>query len=164
MWAREKSMWTLVFLSMWLDLRGRVGPGALDSFAVEFWSRVVLYSIVLSSMMLLKPSFGLTRSLFILYVHEHDCLGFGMLTVETAVIHLFILIIPIATERSGVSGRIFGIGGWVLWGQDRYEWTWIRERKCKYCVLWLSGQGKYSNHSHGRVCLRWMSTRLRIVT
>ena len=29
-------MWTLVFLSMWLDLRGSVGPGALDSFAVEF--------------------------------------------------------------------------------------------------------------------------------
>ena len=27
------------------------------------------------------------RSLFILYVHEHDRLGFGMLTVETAVIN-----------------------------------------------------------------------------
>ena len=37
-------------------------------------------------MMLLKCLFRLTRSLFILYVHEHDCLGFGMLTVETAVI------------------------------------------------------------------------------
>ena len=40
-------------------------------------------------MMLFKRSFGLTRSLFILYVHEHDRLGFGMSTVETAVIHLF---------------------------------------------------------------------------
>ena len=50
--------------------------------------------------MLFKRSFGLTRSLFILYVHEHDRLGFGMLTVETAVIHLIsILIIPIATEK-----------------------------------------------------------------
>ena len=29
--------------------------------------------------------------LFIFYVHEHDHLGFGMLTVETAVIYLFIL-------------------------------------------------------------------------
>ena len=49
-------------------------------------------------MMLFKRSFGLTRSLFILYVHEHD--SFGMLTVETAVIHLiFILIVPIATEK-----------------------------------------------------------------
>ena len=37
-------------------------------------------------MMLFKRSFGLTRSLFILYVHEHDRLGLGMLTVETAVI------------------------------------------------------------------------------
>ena len=36
--------------------------------------------------MLFKRSFGLTRSLFILYIHEHDRLGFGMLTVETAVI------------------------------------------------------------------------------
>ena len=37
-------------------------------------------------MMLFKSSFGLTRSLFISYVHEHDRPGFGMLTVETAVI------------------------------------------------------------------------------
>ena len=38
-------------------------------------------------MMLFKRSFGLTMSLFILYVHEHDRLGFGMLTVETAVLN-----------------------------------------------------------------------------
>ena len=51
-------------------------------------------------MILFKRSFGLTRSLFILYVHEHDRLGFGVLTVETAVIHLMIiLIVPIATEK-----------------------------------------------------------------
>ena len=36
-------------------------------------------------MMLFKRSFALTRSLLILYVHERD-LGFGVLTVETAVI------------------------------------------------------------------------------
>ena len=61
---------------------------------------MVLYSIVLSSMMLFKRSVGLTRSLFIVYVHEHDRLGFWMLTVETAVIHLmFILIVPTATEK-----------------------------------------------------------------
>ena len=39
-----------------------------------------------SSMKLIRRSFGLTRSLFILYVHEHYRLGFGMLTGETAVI------------------------------------------------------------------------------
>ena len=38
-------------------------------------------------MMLLKRSVGLTVSLFILYVHEHGRLGFGMLTVETAVLN-----------------------------------------------------------------------------
>ena len=53
------------------------------------WGWVVLFSIVLSSMMLFKRSFLLTSSLFILYVHEHDRLGFWMLTVESAVIHLF---------------------------------------------------------------------------
>ena len=53
-------------------------------------------------MMLFKRSFGLTRSLFILYIHEHDPLGFGMLTVETAVLLVpivFVLIVPIATEK-----------------------------------------------------------------
>ena len=35
--------------------------------------------------MLFKRSFGFTRSLFILYVDEHDRLGLGMLSVETAV-------------------------------------------------------------------------------
>ena len=44
-------------------------------------------------MMLLKRSFGLTRSLFILYVHEHDRLDFGMLTVET------VDLVPVATEK-----------------------------------------------------------------
>ena len=71
---------------------------ALDSFAVEFLS-------IISSTMLFKRSFGLTRSLFILYIHQHDSLGFGMLNVETAVIHLVV----------SQSGRIlFGIGGTVL--------------------------------------------------
>ena len=37
-------------------------------------------------MMLFKRSFGLMRGLFILHGHEHNRLGFGMLTVETAVI------------------------------------------------------------------------------
>ena len=55
--------------------------------------------------MLFKRSFELTRSLFILYIHEHDRLGFGMLTVETAVIHLVV----------SQSGRtLFGDGGTVL--------------------------------------------------
>ena len=33
-----------------------------------------------------KRMFGLMRSMLILYVHEHDHLGFGMLTVKRAVI------------------------------------------------------------------------------
>ena len=76
---------------------------------------MLLYSIVLSSMMLFKRSVGLTRSLFIVYVHEHDRLGFWMLTVETAVIHLmFILIVPIATELEKVS-RIRSNIIWNRW-------------------------------------------------
>ena len=53
---------------------------------MEFWAKLVVYSIVLSSMDFFKRMFGLMRSLLILYVHEHDHLGFGMLTVERAVI------------------------------------------------------------------------------
>ena len=83
---------------------------ALDSFAVELY----YYSIVLSSMMLFKRSFGPTRSLFILYIHEHDRLGYGVLTVKTAVVHL-----PNCDRKgqsSVVSGRILfsGIVGRVL--------------------------------------------------
>ena len=74
-------MWTLVFLSMCLELRGSVG----------FFCRGILrlISIIFNSPFeydVIKRSFGFTRSLFILYVREHGRLGFGMLTVETAVI------------------------------------------------------------------------------
>ena len=53
------------------------------------------------------------RSLFILYVHEHDRLGSGMLTMETAVIPRLYLIAFVdfnssnCDKRSVVSGRIF---------------------------------------------------------
>ena len=74
-------MWTLVFLS---DLRVSVG------FFCRGILRLSTCSIIFNRLFeLFKRSFGPTRSLFILYVHEHDRLGFGMLTVETAVIHLF---------------------------------------------------------------------------
>ena len=83
--------------------------------------------------MLFKRSFGLTRSLFILYVHEHDRLGFVMLTVETAVIHLmFILIVTfqLRQKRSIVSGRI------LFEPVEEYSEGKINmsepERKCKY--------------------------------
>ena len=76
------SIWLWTFFPCALHLRGSIG----SSFAMEFWGWVVLYSIVLLSMMLFKCSVKLTRNLFISYVHKHDCLGFAMLTVETAVI------------------------------------------------------------------------------
>ena len=44
---------------------------ALDSFAVEFWGWVVLYSIVLLSMMLFKRSFRLTHRDLVLRVLFH---------------------------------------------------------------------------------------------
>ena len=71
-------------------------------------------------MMLFKRSVGLTRSLFIVYVHEHDRLGFWMLTVETALIHLmFILIVPVATELEKVSR----IRSNIIW--NRRDWEGI---------------------------------------
>ena len=43
-------------------------------------------------MMLFNRSFELTRSLFILYVHERDRLGLEMLSMETAVFDCKLLI------------------------------------------------------------------------
>ena len=61
-------------------------------------------------------------SLFILYVHEHDRLGFGMLTVETAILNpravsdcLCGISFQLRQKSSVVSGRIlFGISERVL--------------------------------------------------
>ena len=86
---------------------------ALDSFAVEFWGWLVLYSIVLSSMMLFKRSFGLTRSLFILYVHEHDRLGFGMLSVETAVIAF----VAVDFNSSNCERKVSHIRSNIIWNR-----------------------------------------------
>ena len=88
-------------------------------------SRVGFFSsriLRLSSIIFNSPfKYGLTRSLFILYVHEHDRLGSGMLTMETAVIPGLYLIAFVdfnsstSDKRSVVSGQIlFGIGGRVL--------------------------------------------------
>ena len=52
---------------------------------------------------------------------------------------------------------MFRIGGRIFWMQDSKERDWTKERKCKYCLLYSSGQGKYSIQSDG-VCLRWKST------
>ena len=75
--SRQYRLWS--FFQCALDLRG----------SVEFFRHRILRlcSIVFDSMMLFKCSFRLTMSLFILHIHEHDCLGFGILTVETAVLN-----------------------------------------------------------------------------
>ena len=49
--------------------------------------------------MLFKRSFGLTRSLFVLYVHEHDHLGLEMLSVETAAFDCIKLLISSSRDR-----------------------------------------------------------------
>ena len=87
--------------------------------SIGFFSRRILR---LSSSILNSPfKYGLTRSLFILYVHEHDRLGSGILTMETAVIPRLYLIAfadfnsSNCDKRSVVSRRIlFGIGGRAL--------------------------------------------------
>ena len=66
--------------------------------------------------MLLKRSFGFTRSLFILYVHKHDRLDFGMFTVETAYLIVLIDLIPVATEKvSRIRSNII----WNWWKSTR---------------------------------------------
>ena len=65
MWAREQAL-NVDFGSSFNVLS--ISEVALDSFAVEFWGRVVLYTIVLSSMMLLT------------FVRAHDELVYFMFT------------------------------------------------------------------------------------
>ena len=103
----------------------------------------VLYPIVLSSMMLFKRSFGLTRSLFILYVHEHDCLGSGLYLIR---LHLLILMALIAKEKVSRFQSNIIWNRWKSslralirpWGNTRISCTEFdydeRARDCK-CIL-----------------------------
>ena len=111
-------------------------------------------------MMLLKRSFGLTRSLFILYVHERDRLNFGMLTVETAV---------------------FDCICWFSSSRDRKGQSYLVEYYLELVEEYLKGKIHKSEPEPGsgnvntvyfvhqargntRVCLRWTSTRLQMFT
>ena len=55
-------------------------------------------------MMLFKRSFGLTRSLFTLYVHEFDCLK--KTVIPGLYLIAFVDLVPIATEKVSLTGRI----------------------------------------------------------
>ena len=86
-------------------------PRVLVCFLVQF---DLLFAFGMLSCRILDSA-----SLFVLYVHDYNRLGFGMLTVETAVFdcicdNLLIYFQP-RQKRSVLSGRIlFGIGGRVL--------------------------------------------------
>ena len=93
--------------------------------------------------MLFKRSFGLTRSLFILYVHEHDHLGFGMLSVETAVFDC-ICWFSSSRDRKGLSYQV----EYYLESVEEYSkskilksepepWR-IFSTKCKGCCKYFS--------------------------
>ena len=77
-------------------------------------------------MVLFKRSFEHTRSLFILYVHEHDRLGFGMLTVETAVIAF--VAVDLTEKVSLIRSNII----WNPWKRTlraRSIWVNLNQRK-----------------------------------
>lgn len=116
--------------------------------------------IVLSSMMLLKRSFGFMRSLFILYVHEHDCLDFEMLTVETAVFDCIYWFNP-SRDRKGQSHPVENYLELV----EEYSKGKIHKSEPE------PGNGNVNTvyfvhqaRGNTRVCLRWTSTRLQMFT
>ena len=80
-------------------------------------------------MMLFKRSFGLTRSLFILYVHEHDRLGFGMETASNS--NTFVYFNSSNCDRKGQAYPV----EYYLESVEEYSEGKIHmsERKC---VLW----------------------------
>ena len=78
----------------------------------------------------LLKNFVAAAIFFIWYVHEHDRLGFEMLTVETAVIHLiFILIVPIGAEKvSRIRSNII----WNRWKSTlRARSIWVNLKQGK---------------------------------
>ena len=80
-------------------------PYALFLAGVQFslLPRVLLCFFVVSDLLftfvVLSCRILDSESLFILYIHEHDRLGFGMLTVETAYLIAFVDLVLAATEK-----------------------------------------------------------------
>ena len=111
-------------------------------------------------MMLFKRSLGLTRSLFILYVHEHDHLGFGMLSVETAVFDCICWFSP-SPDRKGQSYPV----EYYLESVEEYSEGKIHKSEPE------PGNGNVNtvyvvHQARGNtwVCLRWTSRRLQMFT
>ena len=118
------------------------------------------FLIVLSSMMLLKRSFGLTRSLFVLYVHERDRLNFGMLSVETAVSDC-ICWFSSSRDRKGQSYPV----KYYLELVEEYSTGKIHKSEPEpesrnVNTVYFVHQAR----GNTRVCLWWMSTRLQMFT
>ena len=111
-------------------------------------------------MMLLKRSFRLTRSLFILYVHERDRLNFGMLTVETAVFDC-ICWFSSSRDRKGQSYPV----EYYLELVEEYSKGKIHESEPEpgsenVNTVYFGHQAR----GNTRVCLRWTSTGLQMFT
>ena len=66
-------------------------PRVLVCFLVQF---DLLFAFGVLSCRILDSA-----SLFILYVHDHNRLGFGMLTLETAYLIAFVDLVPAATKK-----------------------------------------------------------------
>ena len=99
------------------DRKGQCYPVEYCLESVEEYSEGKIHK----SMRFFKRSIGFTRNLSILYVHEHDPLGFGMLTMETAVFDC-ICRFSSGRDRKGqyyaVEYCLESVEDWVLWGQD----------------------------------------------
>ena len=111
-------------------------------------------------MMFLKRSFGLTKILFILYVHERDHLNFGMLTVETAVFDC-ICWFSSSRDRKGQSYLV----EYYLELVEEYSKGKIHKSEPE------PGSGNVNTvffvhqaRGNTRVCLPWMSKRLQMFT
>ena len=116
-------------------------------------------------MTLFKRSFGLTRSLLILYVHEHDRIDFGMLTVETAVfpgcIWLHFFLFRSSRNRKGQSFPV----EYYLELVEEYLKGKMHKSEPE------SGNGNvntvyfvHQERENTQVCLWWTSTRLQMFT
>ena len=184
-WAGNVSrLWS--FFQCALDLRGSVG---FFPRGILRLSSIIFYSPFECDVIQLNVHSG-PRWACLLYVHEHDRLGFGMLSVETAVFNpraVFDCICGFSSncDRSGrILFAVFGISGRVLWRKDpafalkyHYKSMWqylARNLKADVNFLVLLNLWVYGNwRRHATqpsiirlawpLCLKYLSVKPRLL-
>ena len=164
--TRQCRLWS--FFQCALDLRGSVGffrPGIL------WLSSIIFNSPLECDVIQLNVRSG-SRWACLFYVHEHDRLGFGMLSVETAVLNPWAVFDCICGFSSNCDRK--GQSYAVQYYLDSVEEYWEgnihmsepESGKGNVNTVYFVNQARENTRISctAKCCLRWMSTRLQMFT